>query len=324
MSRHVVFGTGQVGGHVVAQLVDAGEDVVAVNRSGTVAFDGAANVTGDATEPRFTVDVCDGAAVIYFCLDAPDYDRWPEQFPPLQRGVLAGARACGPRTRLVVLENLYGYGSVGGTPLTETLPMTGTSAKARTRVAMTDELLAAHAAGEIQVVIGRASDYFGPRCTHSALGDLVFGTAVTGKTAQVMGRLDTRHSYSYTPDVARGLLALGTAETDATGQAWHLPVAPAWTTREVITHVYGLADHKPKSFAAGRTSLRLYGLIDPAMREYLHTLYQFTDDWVVDDERFRARFGDLTTPMEEALAATLDWYRSPHAHDPEPEVGRSR
>ena len=34
MSRHVVFGTGQVGSHVVTQLVDAGEDVVAVSRSG--------------------------------------------------------------------------------------------------------------------------------------------------------------------------------------------------------------------------------------------------------------------------------------------------
>ena len=60
--------------------------------------------------------------------------------------------------------------------------------------------------------------------------------------------------------------------------------------------------------AAGRTTLRLVGLVKPAMREYLHTLYQFTDPWVVDDSKFRAAFGDLATPLDDALATTLGWY----------------
>lgn len=315
MSRHVVFGVGQVGSQVVTQLVEAGEDVVAVSRSGKVSIDGATNVVGDAADPIFTVEVCAGADVIYFCLDAPDYDRWPEQFPPLQRGVLAGARACGPGSRLVVLENLYGYGPVGDTPLVETLPMAGTSAKARTRIAMTDELLTTHAAGEVDVVIGRASDYFGPMCSHSALGEYVFDYAAAGKTAQVMGDIDTRHSYSYTPDVARALITLGTAGPDVTGQVWHLPVAPAWTTRRIIARVYDLAGRKPRSFAAGRTTLRLLGLVNPAMKEYLHTLYQFTDDWIVDDSKFRERFAVAATPMEEALEATLSRVGGPGSPD---------
>jgi hypothetical protein len=50
-------------------------------------------------------------------------------------------------------------------------------------------------------------------------------------------------------------------------------------------------------FAAGRTSLRLYGLLKPEMREYLHTLYQFTDDWLVSDARFRDTFGDVGTAL---------------------------
>ena len=261
MSRHVVFGVGQVGSHVVRQLVDAGEDVVAVSRSGSTAIDGATNVTGDAADPAFTVDVCDGADVVFFCLDAPDYDRWPEQFPPLQRGVLAGARAAGPGTRLVVLENLYGYGPVGGAPLTEDLPLAATSAKARTRIAMTGELLAAHAAGEVEVVIGRASDYFGPGCRHSALGEYVFENIVAGKRVQVMGDLDARHSYSYTPDVARALVALGAAGPDVTGQVWHLPVADAWTTRRIIAHASRLAGRTPRSFAAGRPATSSSGLM---------------------------------------------------------------
>ena len=302
----VVFGTGQVGSHLVTQLVAAGHRVTAVSRSGRQQFDGATNVAGDAAEPAFTKEISAGAEVVYFCLDAPDYGAWPEQFPPLQRGVLAGAESAG--ARLVVLENLYGYGPVGGRELVETLPMAATSAKGRTRAAMTAELLEAYAAGSVSVAIGRASDYFGPGATHSALGELVLATALTGKTAQVMGDPDRPHSYSYTPDVAAGLMTLGT-DPRAAGRVWHLPIAETWTTRQVIDHIYRAAGHRPKLFAAGRTSLRAYGLLKPEMREYLHTLYQFTDDWVVSDAHFRETFGDLSTPLPEALAATLDWYR---------------
>jgi hypothetical protein len=60
--------------------------------------------------------------------------------------------------------------------------------------------------------------------------------------------------------------------------------------------------------AAGRMTLRAIGLFKPAMREYLYTLYQFTDPWVVDDSKFRAAFGELATPLDEALATTLAWY----------------
>ena len=49
------------------------------------------------------------------------------------------------------------------------------------------------------------------------------------------------------------------------------------------------------------------------MREYLHTLYQFTDDWTVSDARFRATFGDLSTPLADALATPSTGTRAPGA-----------
>jgi nucleoside-diphosphate-sugar epimerase len=306
MSRHVVFGAGQVGAPLASELMARCHDVIVVSRSGRTSVAGARNVTGNAPDPLFTTEVCTGADVVHFCLDAPDYGRWPEQFPPLQRGVLAGAREA--RARLVVLENLYAYGDVGGRPLVEDLPLVATSAKARTRAAMTRELLEAHAAGDVEVAIGRASDYFGPDVTHSALGELVFANAVAGKTAQVMGDPDRRHSYSHVPDVAAALATLGESPA-AVGQVWHLPVADAWTTRQALDHVHVLVGHTSKTFAAGRTTLRLLGVFQPAMKEYLHTLHQFTEDWVVDDTRFREAFGDHCTPLPEALAATVEWYR---------------
>ena len=306
MSRHIVFGTGQVGRLVAGQLAALGHDVLAVNRSGRGNIQGAQVVAGDATDPTFTSKVAAHADVVYFCLNATNYSRWAAEFPPLQRGVLAGAQAAG--ARLVVLDNLYAYGPTAGRDLVETMRARPTSVKAATRAAMTAELLQAHHAGRVEVAIGRASDYFGPGTTQSALGETVFGTALSGRTAQVMGDPDTLHSYSYTPDVAAALVTLGT-EPGAAGSVWHLPVAPARSTRQIIEDIYTLAGQRPRSFAAGATALRLVGIVKPAMREYLSTLYQFTDRWVVDDSKFRTAFGDLATPLPDALAATLAWYR---------------
>lgn len=307
MPRHIVFGTGQVGHHVVETLVRLGVDVVGVNRDGRGTIAGAQLVGGDATDPAFTQQVTAGADAVYFCLNAPNYDRWADEFPALQRAVLAGAERAG--ARLVVLDNLYAYGPPSGRDLVETMQANPTSVKAATRAAMTEELLAAHTAGRVEVAIGRASDYFGPGARLSALGETVFGTALTGRMAQVMGDPDQRHSYSYTPDVAAGLVTLAT-RPEAAGSIWHLPVAEARTTREIIAQLYAATGHKARSYAAGATTLRLFGLVKPAMREYLHTLYQFDERWVVDDTKFRTAFGDGSTPLDDALTATLEWYRA--------------
>jgi nucleoside-diphosphate-sugar epimerase len=310
MTRHIVFGTGQVGRPLVDLLVEQGHDVVAVNRTGHGRVPGVHVVGGDATDPSFTRSICDDADVVYFCLNAMNYAQWDEEFPPLQRGVLAGATSAG--ARLVVLENLYAYGHSNGRALVETLPANPTSKKAATRAAMTDELLRADAAGQVHVAIGRASDYFGSGVIRSALGETVFAAALTGQRAQVMGDPDQPHSYSYTPDVAAAVAHLGRA-AEVTGETWHLPVAEPRTTRQIIEHVYRTTGHPPRVLAAGRGTLRALGLVKPEVREYLHTLYQFTDPWVVDDSKWRAAFGPSATPVEDALDATLAWYRATSA-----------
>ena len=305
MSRHVVFGTGQVGRHLITQLVTRGQHVVAVNRHGGAAGE-AEVIAGDATDAAFTTAVCARADSVTFCLNASTYSGWATEFPPLQQGVLTGAANAG--ARLVVLDNLYAYGPPRGHSLVESMAAHPTSKKSATRAAMTATLLRAHHAGQVDVAIGRASDYYGPGATNTALGANVFDRALTGATAQVMGSPDQLHSYSYTPDVAAGLATLATA-AGTTGRIWHLPVGATRTTRQLVGDIYHLAGHPPRLMAAGRTTLAAIGIVQPAMREYLHTLYQFTRPWVVDDSAFCSTFDIRATPTDEALATTLAWYR---------------
>jgi nucleoside-diphosphate-sugar epimerase len=130
-----------------------------------------------------------------------------------------------------------------------------------------------------------------------------------------MGNPDLAHSYSYAPDVAAGLVALGTAHA-ASGEIWHLPIAETLTTRKFIDAIYNAVPNSPRLTAAGRTVLALVGLVKPELRELRHTLYQFSEPWVVDDTKFRTSFGDLSTPLTSAIESTLDWYR----HNPTKEA----
>ena len=121
---HVVFGTGPAGRAVGTALVDQGARVRMINRSGTPVLQGVETIGGDGTDPVFARDVAIDADTVYFCLNAPHYHRWAEEFPPLQRSVLGAATAA--NATLVVLENLYMYGPNPG-PLRETTPVNPTS-----------------------------------------------------------------------------------------------------------------------------------------------------------------------------------------------------
>ena len=135
-AAHVVFGTGPAGRSVAAALLEEGASVRMINRSGQSVNDSVETVGGDATDPDFARGVTADAATVYFCLNAPNYHRWAEEFPPLQRSVLGAASAVG--AKLVVLENLYLYGP-SDAPLRETTPVNPTSSKSRTRADMSTE-----------------------------------------------------------------------------------------------------------------------------------------------------------------------------------------
>ena len=174
---------------------------------------------------------------------------------------------------------------------------------------MAKDLMAASEAGKVRVAVGRPSDYFGPRGLLTAMGERVFYPALAGKKAQVMGDPDQLHSYSYLPDVARDLIVLGERD-EADGKAWHLPNAPAVTTRQFVEMVYAVAGTEPGIQAMPRIMVRAVGLFNGNVRELKEMLYEFEEPFVVDSSRFEAAFGGNATPLPEAIGDTVAWFRS--------------
>ena len=304
---HVVFGTGQVGLALAGRLAGLGIAVRAVSRHRPATLsDGVDWVAADATDLEAAADAAKGASVVYQCLNAP-YTRWPELFPPLQRGALTAAEHAG--ALLVTLENVYAYGPAGGQPMTEDLPLAATTSKGRTRAAMSAELLAASAAGRIRAAIGRASDFFGAGATESTLGQRVFGNAVAGKRADFIGHPDLPHTYSYVPDIAAGLATLGTDER-AAGQVWHLPGPETVTTRALLDLVAGQVGHPVGIRTIPARAARAMGLVSPLMRGLAEMAYEFEEPFILDTTKFESAFGTAVTPLATAIADTVAWYRT--------------
>ncbi len=305
---HVVFGAGQVGRVLAAVLAERGLSVRVLSRHRPPELaDGIEWRAADATDPDAAGDAAKGATVVYQCLNAP-YAQWPELFPPLQRGVLAAAEHAG--ALLVVLENLYGYGPTGGRPMTEDLPLAATTVKGRTRAAMTADLLAAAEADRVRIAIGRASDFFGAGVTDgSVLGERVFGNALAGRRADFIGHPDLPHTYSYVPNIAAGLATLGT-DARAEGEVWHLPGPQTVTTRALLDLVAGEVGHPVAIRSVPKLAVRALGLVNPMLRGLAELSYQFDEPFILDSSKYESAFGAAGTPLADAVAATVAWYRT--------------
>jgi nucleoside-diphosphate-sugar epimerase len=307
-SWHVVFGaTGAIGGAVVAELVRAGRQVRAVSRGGQ-APDGAQGVAADASDRAQAARAAAGGSVIYHCA-SPPYTQWPELFPPLTDSILGAAESSG--AKLVFADNLYAYGPVDG-PLREDLPAAARGPKGRIRAEMAAQLLAADREGRARVVIGRASDYYGPHGTGSTAGQTVFGRILAGKKPQWTGRLNQPHTFHYLHDIARGLLVLA-GRQEANGQVWHLPAAAPLTAQQFFDLIATVAGQPVPVHAsiASPALLTVAGVFSPLLREMRETTYQFRAPFVIDASKFEAAFGHLQpTPHRDAVQQTVAWYRS--------------
>jgi nucleoside-diphosphate-sugar epimerase len=315
---HVVLGAGGgTGGAIVRLLAADGRRVRAVARRALSFADEVEQVQADVSTSDGARAACAGAAVVYHCVQPP-YTRWPQEFPPLTRAIVDAATHV--TAKLVMADNLYAYGPGARSPLTEDLPQRASGRKGRLRVQMSEELLALHANGRLDVAIGRASDLYGPGARNSVAGERVFDRAIAGRAVALPAKLDQPRSWSYVDDVARGLITLAD-RAEASGQIWHLPTAEPLTGEAFLRLVFDAAGRRPKMRALPAVAVRAAALINPMARELSETLYQFQSPFVLDWTKFERAFGPATpTPHADAIQRTVAWYRG--AASVEPDSGR--
>jgi nucleoside-diphosphate-sugar epimerase len=295
MTFHVVVGAGPTGTATALLLAESGDDVRVVTRRGTgPAHPRIELAAADATSEL--ADLATGAATLINCA-MPPYTRWPEEAPALSAALVNAAERTG--AGYVNLSNVYAYGPADG-PLTADLPLRPTTVKGRVRAQMYRDGLAAHEAGRLRFTEVRAADYLGVDAL--AAFNLFLGPQVqAGQEVVFPADLDVAHSWTYTGDVARTLVAVARSER-SWGSAWHTPQTSDLSIRDMATRFATVAG-RPRPVVREMTPLELHtAMADPMMVEMAEVQYlYYRECGVLDWSRTAAEFDLKPTPLDDVL-----------------------
>lgn len=307
-----IFGAaGAIGRTALIDLLAAGHTVRLVGRDRSkleaMRADAPAAAERIAVEPADLSDAADarraaaGVDAILYAVGVP-YPQF-EQHPALTRNAIAGARAAGVRSFLLI-SNVYPYGRARTAAVVESHPREPQTRKGRFRKEQADLVLAAHDPGGLRTASLILPDFYGPAAELSYANEL-FAAAVTGRTANVVGPLDVPREYVYVPDVGPAIAGLF-AKPEAFGRSYNFGGPGLITTRDFIAAVERAAGTRIKTLGANKTLLRLLGTFNPLMREVVEMYYLFTDPVVLDDAALRVVLPNLTkTPYESGIRATV-------------------
>lgn len=260
-------------------------------------------IVADLLDTQATANAASGSEVVYLVAGLKyDTSVWQEQWPQVMRNVIDACIHNG--ARLVFFDNVYAYGRVDGL-MTEDTPFNPISKKGEVRAKIATMLLDEMRSGNLQAMIVRAADFYGPNAVNSFPHATVFERLKAGKAPQWIGNPHAVHTFTYTPDTGHALAVLGRSP-EAYGQTWHLP-----TTKEPLTGAdfvrlaCELANQPYKLQVAPRWILRLMGIFMPVLRENEEMMYQFEHDYRFDSSKIESAFGLYATPYRQGISESL-------------------
>ncbi len=261
-------------------------------------------VKADLLDYKQTENAVAGSEVVYL-LAGLKYDAktWQEQWPIVMRNTIDACKKNG--SKLVFFDNVYAYGQVNGA-MTEETPFNPNSKKGEVRAKIATTLLDEIKQGNLEGVIVRAADFYGPGALLSLTHATVNERLKVGKGAQWVGDPKKIHTFTYTPDAGRTVAIAGNTPS-AYNQTWH-----ALTSKEKITGddyirmAYEILNKQYKSpQVMSKFGVRLVGLFIPVLREFVEMMYQFENEYVFDSSKTEKAFNVKATSYKEGILETL-------------------
>jgi len=301
---HTLLGGGGNVGRSLAQALHAdGAPVRIVGRAPRALGPSDEVVAADLLDAAATDRAVAGSRVVYLLAGLPYRTSvWQDRWPRVMDHIVGACVRHG--ARLVFYDNVYAYGRAAG-PMTEETPFNPCSRKGEVRARIATTLLDAMRAGEVEALIARSADFYGPDVSNSFLGITVLDRLRAGKGPQWLGPADAVHTFSYVPDQGPALARLAQSDA-AVGQTWHLPTtSEALTPREIAALACRLAGRDPSFQVLPAWVRRALGLILPDLRESEEMLYQFEMDYRLDSSKLERAFGLRPTLYADGLRASL-------------------
>ncbi len=299
-----ILGSGGVIGNDLAKsLMIYTDQIRLVSRNPKAINHNDALFPADLLDPKAVQAALKGSSIAYLTAGLPYSSKiWQEKWPLLMRNVIDACKE--NDCKLVFFSNVYALGKVEGW-MSEESPMNPCSKKGEVRAKIEQMLLDEIQNGNIQAMIARAADFYGPGAALGFVDYMVFQNLAKGKTPQILVNANTKHSYTFTPDAARATAALGNT-MDAYNQIWNLPTDPNALSgkdfAELVAQAFGA---KFKYTVVPKWMTRILGLFIPEMGEAVEMLYQNQYDYLFDSSKYVRHFKHAATTYREGIQETV-------------------
>lgn len=296
----VILGAGgAIGKDLATELKKYTEKIRLVSRNPVAVNDDDELFAGDLTIGKKVDDAIKGAKVAYLMAGLRyNTKTWQKQWPLIMKNVISACKK--HKTRLVFFDNIYMYNPEKLNPMTEETEIRPSSKKGKVREEIAQMILDEIKAGNLEALIARAADFYGPGINNSLLNEAILKNLKAGKKANWFCSTSVKHNFTYTPDAAKATALLGNTDS-AYGQVWHLPTASAVPMQQWIDAIAKELTVKSKTMVVPKYMVSLLGIFVPIMRELKEMLYQYDRDYDFDSSKFETVFNITPTPMEDGI-----------------------
>ena len=306
--KHTILGAGgSIGNALTYELLKANENVRLVSRS-NYSIPGAESFKADLTSYEETLQSVKNSNIVYLCAGLPyDSKIWGELWPKIMQHSIDACKRV--NAKLIFFDNVYMYGKVTG-KMAEDTPYNPCSRKGEIRAKVATLLENEIKQKNIQAIIARAADLYGPYATKNSVPYfLVIDRLMNGKGAQWMADVNKLHSFSYTLDCATGLMLLSQRH-ECFNQIWHLPTYnPPIDGKTFIEFAAKEVGVVPKYSVLKKWMAIMIGFFNKTVYESIEMLYQSEFEYYFDSTKFNNFFTYQPKPYRDGIHETIEFLR---------------
>jgi nucleoside-diphosphate-sugar epimerase len=268
--------------------------------------------TINPTDQLFPADLMDfnqtkkaieNSDIVYFTVGLPmDTELWETNFLKITKNVI---RACKEtRSKLVFFDNTYMYPK-DHTPQNENTKFSPVGRKSIVRFKMAKLILNEIENGNLEAVICRAPEFYGPHKIQSITNTLFLNKIKNNTTAKIPVNKNTLRTLIWTPDASRAMALIGNTPS-AYGQSWHLPCDEPHTFQDMITISEKIINKTVKYKVIHLWQFKIAKLFSKKVRELDELLPRYEVDNIFVSDKFKKEFPDFKiTSLEEGISLVL-------------------
>ena len=300
----ILGSTGIIGTELAKSLTQYTDEIRLVSRNPKRVNPADQLVVADLTNPQQVLTAVEGSEVVYLTVGLEyKIGVWQTQWPLIMKNVIDACKT--HKAKLVFFDNVYAYGLVKGWMKEDTL-VNPSSKKGEVRAQIAQMIMSGVEKGNLDAIIARAADFYGPNTPLSFVTVTVFDNFKKGKKAQWFLDANKKHSMTYTPDAGKATAILGNT-ISAFNQIWHLPTDKNVLTGkefiEVAAKEYGM---EPRYTVLKKWMIQMVGVFVPVVKESIEMLYQNEYDYLFDSTKFEKTFNFTPTSYQDGIAATVN------------------